>query len=642
MKRFCDVFAQFVHGTLNYSLISLNFTTVSVIAPSQNRAVFNSTDPLGVRLPVFFFALSSWTGPAQRIVFLGGSSGQYEFVGQHIQLNITATCPHGTFINISSTLLNNVTTLYRFLVPLASSAQLCSKCSAGSSSASLDTLSFCSNCTAGTFADSNNTKCSPCPDGMWSRAGTQAACRECSSSAATTIGKDHCAAFLFLHPPPPTVVSGAWNKVPPVVMVDVFNSAVIQRSGTIFIQLQCQLPRCQTDLNSEFNLITSSLSLVNGSSAAADIFLLESSQIKVGTGFVWRIYTLQEPSTLATSNINSFQSLFSVMFLGTAASIGAVSPTQVASVGGTALTVTSTWKLLPRILNEFVNDSAFCVFDFIGSAVLSNTTNSTFPQGASQNFTRQERVLAIDASETIKICSTPAILEFTYANLSIVMQDGRVSPTPFALKSVCHKNFYISNSKCLPCPASVTGRSSNDLINAESVELCVCSIGSYGTFGEFCRFCPRPSSYRGTPFICNTSNLRYPEVSPGFWVDYSLLSQCDAVSATCAAVTTCAFGARACPGGGEKMCTQSDEECYEGNGCSNCCPMYYNENNACFKCPDSSQSIALLAVVGAVCFILAVLMSSISSPSFTQSSQLIRIYFFGHYESYLTLQLNTS
>ena len=120
--------------------------------------------------------------------------------------------------------------------------------------------------------------------------------------------------------------------------------------------------------------------------------------------------------------------------------------------------------------------------------------------------------------------------------------------------------------------------------------------------------------------MCNTSNLRYPIVAPGFWVDFSLLSQCDAASATCAAVTTCAFGARACPGGGEKVCTQSDEECYEGNGCSNCCPMYYNENNACFKCPDSSQSIALLAVVGVICFILAVLMSSVSSPSFTQSS----------------------
>ncbi len=600
--------------------MSPNFTTVSVISPSKNQATFNSTDHFGCRVPVFFVALSPWTGPAQRIVFIGGSSGQYEYVGQQIQLNVSATCFHGTFINISSTVLKNMTALYNFLVPLASSSQLCSKCSIGSSSASFDTVSFCSNCTAGTFADLNNTKCSPCPDGMWSRVGTQAACQECSSGAATTREQDHCATFRFLHPPPPTVVSGVFNKIPPVALVDVFNSAIIQRSGTVSIQLQCQLPRCQTDLISEFSLITTTLSIVNGSSVAADFFLLETSQIKIGTGFVWRIFTLQEQNTLTNSNLNTFQSLFNVMFLGVAATIGSVSPTQVASVGGTALTVTSAWKLSPRILNEFVNDSAFCVFDFIGSAKLSNSTYSNFPQNASLNVLRQERILATGASEVVKICAAPAILEFTYANLSIVMQDGRMSTTPFALKSVCHNNFYINGSKCISCPASLMGRSSNDLIDAESVEHCVCSIGSYGTFGEFCRFCPMPSSYRSPPFICNSSNLRYPVVASGFWVDFSLLSQCDAVSATCAAVTTCAFGARACPGGGEKNCTQSDEECYEGVGCSNCCPMYYNENNACFKCPDSSQSIALLAVVGVICFILAVLMSSVSSPSFTQSS----------------------
>jgi hypothetical protein len=600
--------------------VSPNFTTVSVITASKNQAIFNSTDPFGCRVPVFFVALSSWTGPAQRIVFIGGSSGQYEFVGQQIQLNVSATCFHGTFVNISRTVLKNMTALYNFLVPLASSSQLCSKCSNGSSSAFLDTVSFCSNCTAGTFADLNNTKCSPCPVGMWSRAGAQSACQECSSGAATTVEQDHCANLMFLHPPPSTVISGVVNKIPPVALVDVFNSAVIQRSGTVSIQLQCQLPRCQTDLNSEFSLITTSLSLVNGSSLASDFFFLESSQIKIGTGFVWRIFTLQDQNTLTSSNLNTFQSLFNVMFLGAAAAIGAVSPTQVASVGGTALTVTSAWKLSPRILNEFVNDSAFCVFDFIGSAELSNSNDSTVSQSASLNVLRQKRIPAIGSSEVVKICTSPAISEFTYANLSIVMQDGRMSTTPFALKSVCHNNFYINDSNCVSCPASLTGHSSHNLIDAKSVELCVCSIGSYGTFGEFCRFCPMPSSYRSPPFMCNSSNLRYPIVAPGFWVDFSLLSQCDAASATCAAVTTCAFGARACPGGGEKVCTQSDEECYEGNGCSNCCPMYYNENNACFKCPDSSQSVALLAVVGVICFILAVLLSSVSSPSFTQSS----------------------
>ena len=430
--------------------------------------------------------------------------------------------------------------------------------------------------------------------------------------------------LAFLEPPPPTVVSGVSNRIPAVALVDLFDSSIVRRSGTVSVQLQCQLPGCQTDSNAEFNLISSwPLSIVNGSSEATDIFFSESSQIKVGTGFVWRIFTSQEPSTLATSNINVQQSLHPIIFLGGAASISAVSPTQVASVGGTALAVTSIWKLIPRILNAFDNTSAFCVFQFIGSAASSNaTTNSTESKGSSFSVLRQLRVRAVDTtSETVKTCVTPAIPEFSRTNLTIVLQDGRVSTTSFSLESVCHNNFYVNASKCVACPVSSTGGSSNTLLNAASVEFCVCSVGSYGTFGGSCRFCPTPSSMASPPFICNSSNLLYPVVAPGFWADFSLLPRCEMGGEACAAVITCAFGARACPGGGEKVCTQSGSECYEGKGCSNCCPMYYNENNACFKCPDSSQTTALLAVVAVVCFILAVLISSVSSPSFTQSSR---------------------
>ena len=555
-------------------------------------------------------------------MFIGGISAQYEYVGQYVQLHVTPTCDPGTFVNISRTLFYNITALYDILVPLASSAQLCSRCTAGTASITFDIMFFCPNCTAGTFANVNNTQCDRCPIGMWSKAGTQTKCLDCSSNA-TTREQDHCVTLAFLHSPPPTVVSGVYNKIPAVALIDVYDSVIVQRSGAVTVQLQCQPPNCQTDFSAEFDLITWSLSIVNGSSMAADVFLIESNQIKVGTGFVWRIFTSQEPNTLASSYLNTAQSLFRIMFLGVAASIGSVSPTYVASVGGTTLTVTSTWKLSPRIMNEFVNESAYCVFDFVSGAESSNTTISNSNQGLLSllSLMRQERTRAVDVSETVKICSTPAISEFTLANLTIFLQDGRISPTPFTILSVCHNNFYINFSKCHACPVSVAGRSSHELINAESVEYCLCSVGSYGTFGEFCRYCPTPSSFRSPPFICNSSNLRFPVVAPGYWADYSLLPRCDAVSSTCSAVMTCAFGLRACPGGGEKKCTQSDEECYKGVGCSNCCPLYYNENNACFKCPDSSESMALLAVVAVVCFILAVLMSSVSSPSFTQSSK---------------------
>jgi hypothetical protein len=611
------LFSQFVNGIFNYSLAVSDSATKLVTVSLKHNVVFNASNPFDCRVPVFFVVLSYWTGQDQRIVNIGGTSEQYEYVGQYEQLNFTATCGPGSFVNISSVVMGNSTALYNFLISLPStSTQLCSRCSLGSASTS-DTVSFCPNCTAGTFANVSNTNCVPCPSGMWSRAGSHAACQACSTGAASTREGDHCVTLLFLNPPPSTVVSGILNKIPAVALVDVFDSAIVRRSGAIFIQLQCRLPGCQTDSSAEFDLITVSLSIVNGSSVATGTFLSESSQLKVGQGFVWRLYTLQEPGTLATSNINAPQYAYQVMFLGGAASIIAASPTQVASVGGTAVSITSVWKVNARLSDSFSNNSAYCIFDFIGnfSADASNTTNFSAP-----SLVRKERIRVIDASETVKICLTPAIPAFHYANLTIVLQDGRTSQAPFSLESVCHNNFYVNSSQCHPCPVSSAGRSSNILINAKDVELCVCDAGSYGTFGAFCRFCPRPSSLPSPPFICNSSNIRYPVVAPGYWVDYSLLQRCDPDSATCIAVTTCAFGARACPGGGEKLCTQTEEECYQGKGCSLCCPLYYNENNACFKCPDTTQTTSLLAAVAVVCIVLAVLMSSVSSPAFMQTS----------------------
>ena len=325
------------------------------------------------------------------------------------------------------------------------------------------------------------------------------------------------------------------------------------------------------------------------------------------------------------------QRSYSVMFLGVSPSLKTVLPSQVASVGGTVLTVRAAWKLNSRIFNSFLNESAFCVFQ-----VLHQTSNATNLSGTTSLSDARVREVMIPllppqklsdiSEETSKTCEAPAIPDFSIANLTIILEDGRRSSNFISVKSVCHNNFYVVNdSTCVPCPTSALGLSMNRLINADSVEKCVCSEGSYGTFGKFCRFCPKPSLLPSEPFICNSSNLLWPVVAPGYWVDFSLLSRCDQTSATCVAVTTCAFGTRACPGGGEKSCTQSDAECYEGKGCSNCCPMYYNENSACFKCPDSTQTTALLGVVATVCFILAVLTSSVSSPQFTQSSKCSRL-----------------
>ena len=616
-----NFYAQFVNASFNYSLVSPNTTTVSIIVSSYVIVVFNSESPFGCQLPVLFLALSSWTNQAEHLVLIGGSSKQYQFVGRPVQLYVTSTCSPGFFVNVSGNMLGNVIALYDFLLSINSSAQLCSRCSPGTFSTS-NTMSFCLNCTSGTFANANNTECLPCPIGTWSQTGEQGACRACSSnishvSYATTKERDHCLTLEFFHSPPSTVVSGSLNKVPSVALVDVFDSTIVPRSGNIRIQLQCRLPQCQTDSDVDFDLITATLYIQNGLSVMSDIFLPESSQLKIGTGFVWHIFTSQEPDTIANTNINSRQYLYPIIFVGDAASISAVTPTQVASVGGTNVIVSAKWNLHPRVSTYFVNSSSFCVFKFFGTNSSSSDSKKTSPSSLTEH-----RILAIATSQdALKTCRTPAIPEFLFANITIELQDGRLSAIPFSLQSVCHNGFYIFVGKCQPCPKSSVGRSSNDVINAPSLESCICSVGSYGIFGEFCRFCPTPSSLPVPPFICNSSNLRYPVVAPGYWVDYSLLSRCDATSATCPAVTTCACGARACPGGGEKVCTQSNEECYEGKGCSECCSGYYNENNACFKCPDPTQTTALLAVVAVICILLAVLMSSVSSPSFTHSSK---------------------
>ncbi len=535
-------------------------------------------------------------------MLIGGFSAQYAFVGQRVMLSVAATCNAGYFINISSSMLRDVTGLYNFLHSVASSTQLCSQCSPGAISSS-DTMSFCRNCTGGTFANSNNTDCLQCPVGTWSRSGMQGACQSCIH--ATTREQNHCVTLQFMHPPPLSVVSGALNRIPAVMLIDAFDASIVPRSGLVSVQLQCRLPGCQTDSSAEFNLVTSSVYIANGLSAASELFFLEYSQLKIGTGLVWSIFTEQEPLSLANSNIESQQSSYPIMFLGGAVSISEVTPTQVASVGGSVVRVFSIWNLHPRLQSIFVNDSAFCVFEFVSDMA----------------FKRERAAADATTQDTVKTCTTPAIPEFSYVNLSIVLQDGRQSTSPFLLQSVCHNNYYLNTSKCQPCPVSSFGHSSNTLINAISVENCVCSVGSYGTYGAFCRFCPAPSSMPSPPFICNSSNLRYPVVAPGYWADFSLLSQCEKDAAMCPAVVTCAFGARACPGGGEKTCTQREDECYQDKGCTNCCPMYYNEMNACFKCPDSTQTTALLAVVAIFCVVLAVLMSSISSPSFNQSSK---------------------
>jgi hypothetical protein len=620
---------QFVSGTIVYWLTSPN-QTVSVMDALQHSVLFDRNRLNDSKVTPFFVGISRWTSQTMQTqtVLIGAKSSQYHFVGSYVQLVASFNCRPGFYVNISQDILENTTKSYEFLMTRSLNTDICSRCVLGTYSLP-DTTGRCPNCTAGTFSNLNNTECIFCPNNTWSIAGS-ASCQTCETNT-TTRERDHCTTLKFLTPPPQSVVSGIANTLPAIALVDVFGSVLLQRSGIVQVRLQCTPPACFTDLNAAFDLITMSIEVVNGSTSVAQFVFIDNNQIKVGTGFIWRVFTLQDFGAFGHSIpiLDIAMSSYPVMFLGASPFIQNVLPTQIASVGKTQLTITSVWNLIPRISDAFVNESAFCVFRFSRKISMnsSDPTSSTLSGNESASvesllFLEVRSPISDLSDASFKTCATPPIPEFSLANISIVFRDGRRSSNAFVLESVCHHNFYVINgSKCHECPVSSTGSSTNSLINAHSVQSCVCSAGSYGSFGDKCRFCPKPSSLPSPPFICNISNLQYPIVAPGYWVDYSLLSRCEATSATCIAVTTCAFGPRACPGGGEKLCTQTELECYEGKGCTNCCPLFYNENSACFKCPDSSQTTALLAVVALVCFILAVLMSSVSSPQFTQSSK---------------------
>jgi hypothetical protein len=458
--------------------MSPNFTTVSVVAPTTVAVDFNSNLAYESTVPPFFVLVSAWSIQKSRIVLIGASSKVFDYVGQYVQLNVSATCSSGFYVNISKELVENLTFLYHFLIHLNPNSNLCVKCVKGTFSTP-DTVVQCTNCSAGTFSNSNNTACVRCPSGTWSKDGMHEKCLPCDGGV-TTREQDCCATLKFLYPPQLSMISEVSNQLSTIALMDVYESSVVKRSGSIFAQLQCRRPGCQTELNADFDLLTVPLEIANGSTTKEAVTFSERSPIKVGTGFTWRLFTAQNPGNLVSSIIDAQETSYSVAFVGVPPSLRSVEPTEIASVGGTVLSISSTWKLIPGILKAFPNGTALCVFSFIGNydnVHASNFNISSF---------REERVQAIDTSdETVKICATPAVPEFSFANVSIILQDGRRSSESFLLLSVCHNNFYINASKCSSCPVSSKGESTNSAINAPSIEHCLCAAASYGT-------CPCP------------------------------------------------------------------------------------------------------------------------------------------------------
>jgi hypothetical protein len=200
----------------------------------------------------------------------------------------------------------------------------------------------------------------------------------------------------------------------------------------------------------------------------------------------------------------------------------------------------------------------------------------------------------------------------------VIFPDGRESPESSTTLNVrCPSGMYIQTNStstckappcCLDCPFPMSLSATLDSIGIQS---CVCQSGYYGSGGLSCIKCPTNAVYG---FMCTSVGLQFPLVKPGFYIDYNLLSSC--TEENCNAVMRCP-NAQACPGGGQKNCLNSENECYSNRsmGCTECCIGYYSDNFVCKKCPESKLLVVLcLAVLLLIVF--AVLSSSLSFPPF--------------------------
>jgi hypothetical protein len=366
----------------------------------------------------------------------------------------------------------------------------------------------------------------------------------------------------------------------------------------VYVALACVPPGCVTDASNAFDLFTTTVLLIDGTSTAATFTFVETSGARTGTGFTWRI-TCDANASLPYMNV--FRA--TTMFLGTPPVITAVFPTTLSFLGSTIVTVTTAWSPASHIAIP-PNSNASCVFSYLHPV-------SDFVSSIATKATGDDRS---------KTCVSPAIPEFALANLSVTLQDGRRSQTPFRIVSSCPNSYYVENAtKCVHCPDSAAGSSFNELTNAPSVQSCRCGVGSYGTFGYGCKRCPP----RLKGFNCSSPDQPLPIINPGFWGDSSLLPKCDVQADACPAIATCPYGEKACPGGADKLCTTRDDACYEGRACVRCCPKFYLESQSCIPCPDQSTLTLILAIVCVVVVILAIFVSTASSPSATQSTKYV-------------------
>ena len=585
------------------SLSSPN-ASVFIIAPSRFVVSAQTSNPNSSLVPTFFIRIDATPFPFREVsAFVSANSSSLPFVGRPLSLSVFPICSAGFFINISESDINHFERLQNILSSMRQRSEpLCVQCAPGTYSRE-DNIGLCPVCPAGTYSSLNHTSCETCTGNSWSPSGLHGACLACDEKFSASTEHENCITLDFASAPPLEIASSVPFLIPPILVRSSVSLPARFYSGLAKLFVECHPPVCKTDFSGDFVLFSTEILILNGSSYPLPVSIIENSPSKTGSGFSWTLYVFNSSgSSIPTMTVKLGMH---TAFLGALPTISAVEPSRISFLGGTVVSIACVWGAPTNYIPP--NRSAACIFWFLLSSNASSSSSSSSHLNVS--------VPAI-GDDRIKVCVAPAVPAFTFANLSIVLQDSRPSINAVTIESICPRSYFIEGKGCLPCPRSVSGSSFNELLNADSIRLCRCSAGSYGSHGANCRRCPQLPG-----FNCTVTDLSLPTINPGFYGDYSLLSGCSWQDTSCAAVATCPFGPAACPGGGDKLCTQNDVNCYEGRACSRCCALFYLESGSCIRCPDSSTLSLIFAGMCVAIIIIGVFISTSSSPSFGQSTK---------------------
>lgn len=355
--------------------------------------------------------------------------------------------------------------------------------------------------------------------------------------------------------------------------------------------------------------IASAFSLFNGSEWSVPSISLPLEAMRPTSDFIWAL-KLVEPSV--TEMFVAFDDI-NVSVLDVLPSVQAFSSSDAAFTGSNISV-----ECVPIVQSRVFFLPLFTAANVTNTSCVFLTTSSRM-----QSFSHPAHFVFVSQSLITLLCDTLSTAQlgppFSVWKLRVVFPDGRESPASSKSLTVrCPAGMYIETNTtatcvappcCLTCPSPMSTSFGLDGIG---IHTCICRAGYYGV-GE-CKRCPQLSGYN-----CTTPNQALPIVLPGYYGDYSLLPQCDWHATSCAALLTCPYGERSCPGGGDKLCTQTDSECYTGLACSTCCSLYFSESSICQKCPDQSTSTTIIAGMVIVVIIVAILTSTSQSASFTHS-----------------------